>query len=159
MKELNGKEKLKRLKVNNSILPYLVFLVTVSKDNADSLHEIFKTCENLNADAVICYYSWFTNEEIGQAHTELMENRLDITPSAWKGYLLSTDEIDIDAVQQNVKKIKPPVKSPWKPGPATSTPTKPDRNPIPAGPLPLINKTTSVKKPLTCFRLLKSKGR
>ena len=95
----------KHKKENNSILPYLVFLVTVSKDNADSLHDIFKVCQDLNADAVICYYSWFTNEEIGHAHTQLMEQRLDTTPTAWNGYLLSTDEIDINAVQENVEKI------------------------------------------------------
>jgi radical SAM protein with 4Fe4S-binding SPASM domain len=95
----------KHKKEKNSILPYLVFLITVSKDNADSLHEIFKVCQDLNADAVICYYSWFTNEEIGHAHTQLMEQRLDTTPTAWNGYLLSTDEIDIKAVQENVEKI------------------------------------------------------
>lgn len=92
-------------KENNRIFPYLVFLITVSKDNADSLNEIFKVCEDLDADAVIVYYSWFTNEEVGHAHTELMERRLDTTPTAWNGYLLSTNEIDIKAVQQNVEKI------------------------------------------------------
>jgi radical SAM protein with 4Fe4S-binding SPASM domain len=103
---VSGIDEINRYKKeNNRIFPYLVFLVTVSKDNADSLHEIFKVCEELNADAVICYYSWFTNEEIGHAHTELMERRLDTTPTAWNGYLLSTNEIDIKAVQQNVEKI------------------------------------------------------
>lgn len=99
------KEVNRHKKENDRVLPYLVFLVTVSKDNAHLLHEIFEICNELNADAVICYYSWFTNQKIGQTHTELMENRLDTNPTAWKGYLLSTDEIDVPVLQNNVQKI------------------------------------------------------
>ncbi len=103
---LTGIEELnKHKKKNKTILPYLVFLITVSKDNYNSLDKIFKICEQLNADAVICYYSWFTNEEIGKAHTEFMEKHLDTTPTAWNGYLLSLDDIDIKALQGKVEKI------------------------------------------------------
>jgi len=104
---MNGIEKVREYKAaNNSRLPYLVFLITITSDNVHDLYNIFKAVEDAGADAVICYYSWFTNPEIGHQHVQNMQERLGITPTAWTGYLLTLDKTDTKAIQSNVREIQ-----------------------------------------------------
>lgn len=86
-------------------LPYLMALVTVSKHNAGKLDEIFDAAEELGVDGVVVYWSWFTDESIGRAHTQIFEEKLEVTPTAWKGYLFDHD-VDIPALLQSLKKIR-----------------------------------------------------
>jgi radical SAM protein with 4Fe4S-binding SPASM domain len=81
-------------------------VTTVSKDNAHYLDKIFDTAEELGVDAMLLYYAWFTTEEIGCRHEAVMQEKLGVTPTAWRGYLWSFDEIDHKAVVESVKRIK-----------------------------------------------------
>jgi MoaA/NifB/PqqE/SkfB family radical SAM enzyme len=90
----------------NKTLPYIMLLVTVSKDNARILDKIFDIGKQINTDCIIVYYSWFTTEEIGKAHTKILERKLGCTPQAWKGYLNSFKEIDVPALQDCVRRIR-----------------------------------------------------
>lgn len=91
---------------HDSTLPYLVFLITISDRNNYELYNLFKIIEDVGADAVVCYYSWFTNQEIGKQYVEIMQEHFGITPTSWTGYLLPIDKIDTKAIQENVQRIK-----------------------------------------------------
>ena len=52
------------------------------------------------------YYSWFTKECIGQKHTKIAEEKLGITPFAWKGYVRDTSVLDIEKIAEQVQQIK-----------------------------------------------------
>ena len=86
--------------------PTITLVTTVSKDNASHLKEIFDTGEELGIDFMLLYYAWFTTEEIGHNHEAVMQQRLGITPKAWKGYLWSFDEIDPQSVVENIRQIR-----------------------------------------------------
>jgi MoaA/NifB/PqqE/SkfB family radical SAM enzyme len=86
--------------------PHITLVTTVSKENADHLDEIVDLGEAMGADLMLLYYAWFTTEEIGRRHEEVLRRKLAITPKAWKGYLWSFDEIDPQAVVRSVKRIR-----------------------------------------------------
>ncbi len=97
-------QTLKRKK--KSTLPYVMLLVTVSRDNAHILDQIFDIAKEVGADCVVVYYAWFTNEEVGQKHTEIFQKHFGCEPTAWKSYVQPVDRIDTAALQESVKKIK-----------------------------------------------------
>ncbi|MDQ7824427.1 MAG: radical SAM protein [Candidatus Eremiobacteraeota bacterium] len=96
------KEKKKR----NSTLPYIMVLVTVSRDNAHILDKILAMGKEIQADCMIIYYSWFTSEEVGKAHTKVLRKYLGCTPTAWRGYVQDVHKIDLEALKECVAKIK-----------------------------------------------------
>lgn len=86
--------------------PFVTFVTTVSQDNDDRLDEIFDVGEQVGADLLLMYYAWFTTEEIGRCHDQVIQSKLGITPKAWHGYLWSFDAIDPQAVIDSVKRIR-----------------------------------------------------
>ena len=86
--------------------PNITLVTTVSKENAAHLPEIFDIGEQIGADLMLLYYAWFTTEEIGHRHQAVMQRRLGISPTAWKGYLWSFTEIDPNAVVESIKRIR-----------------------------------------------------
>ncbi len=86
-------------------LPWIMALVTISVDNAPWLDKIFEVGEQLNLDCMIIYYSWFTNEKIGYAHTRIMQQKLGVTPTKWKGYLFNHN-VDTIALSESLKRIR-----------------------------------------------------
>lgn len=86
--------------------PHITFVTTVSKQNANHLDDIFDIGEKVGADLMLLYYAWFTTEAIGCRHEEVMQRKLGITPSAWKGYLWSFDEVNPPDVVESVKRIR-----------------------------------------------------
>ena len=90
---------------NGRSLPWLMPLITVSTWNADRLDEIFQVAAELGADCAVVYYSWFTNQAVGNAHTELFEKKLGVTPNAWRGYLFDHD-VDTDALLASLDRIR-----------------------------------------------------
>lgn len=86
-------------------LPWIMALVTISVDNAPWLDKIFEVGEQLNLDCMIIYYSWFTNEKIGYAHTRIMEQKLGVTPTKWKGYLFNHN-VDTTALLESLQRIQ-----------------------------------------------------
>ncbi|UCH09780.1 MAG: radical SAM protein, partial [Fidelibacterota bacterium] len=89
-----------------SILPYIAVLITISRHNMGQLVETFEAAEEAGADAVICYYSWFTNPEIGGQHVTIMREHFNVTPSAWEGYVLPYGEIDGELVARQVEQVR-----------------------------------------------------
>lgn len=105
-KMANGINDVRRYKEkHNKKLPYLLALVTVSTLNAHKLDEIFDVAEELGVDGVVVYWSWFTDETIGCAHTRIFEEKLGVTPTSWKGYLFDHN-VDTEALQGSLRRIR-----------------------------------------------------
>jgi radical SAM protein with 4Fe4S-binding SPASM domain len=83
-----------------------MIFITISKDNAGLIDKIMEIGDEIGADNIIIYYSWFTTEEIGNKHVSIFQDKLDCTPEAWKGYLLDYNQIDIEALQESVRRVK-----------------------------------------------------
>ena len=76
-------QKLKKEKKTSK--PGIYAITTISKNNESTLVDTVKEVEKIDADGMTVYYSWFTKEWIGQKHTKIAEEKLGITPFAWKG--------------------------------------------------------------------------
>jgi radical SAM protein with 4Fe4S-binding SPASM domain len=95
----------RRKKETGRSVPWLMPLITVSTWNADRLDDIVRVASELGADAAVIYYSWFTNEAVGKTHTRVFENRLGITPTAWRGYLFN-HQVDTLALKESLARIR-----------------------------------------------------
>lgn len=94
------KEQLGRLK------PFVVLISVVTSDNEHNLEEVYEIAEELDADMMLSYYGWFQTPESGAAHTQGMQENLDVTPWSWRGWVWSVNEIDPDVVAKSVRRIK-----------------------------------------------------
>jgi radical SAM protein with 4Fe4S-binding SPASM domain len=86
-------------------LPWLMPLITVSAWNANRLDEIIQVVSQLGADCAVVYYSWFTNEAVGKSHSRIFEERLGITPTAWRGFLFN-HKVDTEALKASLNRIR-----------------------------------------------------
>jgi len=89
-----------------SARPYVNVLATISRDNVGHLEDIADWAkEKGGVDLLTYYYSWFTNEENGKKHVEVMRERFDVTPKSWEGYLFFRG-LDAKTLQEEVRSIK-----------------------------------------------------
>ena len=86
--------------------PGIFIITTISKNNESTLLDTVKEAEKLSPDGMTIYYSWFTKEWIGQKHTKIAEEKLGVTPFAWKGYVRDTTKLNIDKIAEQVQQIK-----------------------------------------------------
>jgi len=86
--------------------PGIFVITTISKNNEAALVDTVKEAEKLNVDGMTIYYSWFTREWIGEKHTKIASELLDVTPFAWKGYVRDTTDLDINKITQQIQEIK-----------------------------------------------------
>jgi radical SAM protein with 4Fe4S-binding SPASM domain len=96
-------EAKKRKKKKN---PAIFVITTISGNNQYTLLDTVKEAEKLRPDGIIIYYSWFTQEWIGQKHTKIANELLGITPFAWKGYVRDTTKLDLKKIVEQVEEIK-----------------------------------------------------
>ncbi len=102
-----GIETIQKVKKDKkSMLPYVMLLVTISRDNAHILDKIFDIGKELGADCMVVYYAWFTSQKAGEKHTEIFQKYFGCTPTAWKSYVQPVDKIDTDALIESIRKIK-----------------------------------------------------
>jgi radical SAM protein with 4Fe4S-binding SPASM domain len=97
-------QKIKKEKKTNK--PGIFVLTTISKNNESTLFEAAQEAEKLTPDGMIIYYSWFTKEWIGRKHTKIVEEKLGVTPFAWKGYVRDTSILDVEKIGAQIQKIK-----------------------------------------------------
>jgi radical SAM protein with 4Fe4S-binding SPASM domain len=94
------KKELKKTK------PVIFVLTTISVNNQYTLLDTVAEAEKLRPNGMVVYYSWFTQEWIGQKHTQIFNEKLGITPFAWKGYVRDTQTLDIPKIVEQVSAIK-----------------------------------------------------
>jgi radical SAM protein with 4Fe4S-binding SPASM domain len=104
MSGLQQVKEFKKKKKKN--YPNIVFFSTICKENSDYFDKITEVGEAIGIDMMVIYPSWFTTEEIGKKHTEIMEKELGCTPFTWKGYVNSFSEEHIASIAAAVKRIR-----------------------------------------------------
>jgi len=92
--------------MRGQITPILILLITINTANVNAIAETVKIAEQLGADFVGIYWSWFTSREIGDAHTRFMQEHFCVTPTAWKGFLLDTVEMDVERLVEEVRRLR-----------------------------------------------------
>jgi radical SAM protein with 4Fe4S-binding SPASM domain len=66
---------------------------------------MFDIVASIKPDCLILYLSWFTNEELGRSHAELMKKELRINAETWKSYLGQNLKIDTDLVKKTLERL------------------------------------------------------
>jgi radical SAM protein with 4Fe4S-binding SPASM domain len=93
-------------KKKNRSYPNIVFFSTFCKENGGVIDKITEVGEEMGIDMMVMFPSWFTTEDIGKKHVEIMEKELGCTPLTWKGYVNSFSEEQIAVFSSAVKRIR-----------------------------------------------------
>ncbi|MFW6141208.1 MAG: radical SAM/SPASM domain-containing protein [Candidatus Saliniplasma sp.] len=102
-----GVEKVQKIKKEKGKTKPLIFLLTtLSSTNYDSLVDTVKVAQNFDPDTLVIYYSWFTSQEVGEKHSEVIQEEMGVEPFAWKSYVRDNSDADFDKLRQAVKKVK-----------------------------------------------------
>ena len=86
--------------------PIIILLMTITATNIDAIGRTLEAAEDLGADFVGIYLSWFTNEQIGEEHTDFMERHFGVTPTAWKGYVSDAGEIEVERLIEEMRRVR-----------------------------------------------------
>ena len=86
--------------------PFLTFTSVITADNQHNFDEIYDVAAAAGVDLVLTTCSWYQTAESGRKQTEILEERMGITPWSWKGYLLDVDKIDGNVVRETMQRIK-----------------------------------------------------
>jgi radical SAM protein with 4Fe4S-binding SPASM domain len=93
------KERLGKVK------PYVTLMSVFTRDNQDKVEEIYELGDELEIDGMLSWYGWYQTPDSGARQTALLQEKMNITPWSWKGYLWSAQEIDPEVVVQSVKRL------------------------------------------------------
>ena len=85
--------------------PYFLLSATVSSANQNHLEEMFDTVSEIGPDGLILYLSWFTTQEIGEKHAQILKTELDVDAVTWKSYIGQNTRIDAELVKSSLEKI------------------------------------------------------
>lgn len=96
----------KEKEMHKKAKPYILTSTTISKVNADILEKTFEIGNKVKPDYMIVYLSWFTSEELGKAHSEIIKKEFGIEPYTWKSYTNRYNEIELDSLVNAIKKVK-----------------------------------------------------
>ena len=106
-KLMKGLEKVKEFKAKKGkSKPHIIFFSTICKENGKYFDKITDVAEEIGVDVMVIYPSWFTTEEIGRKHTQIMEAELGCTPFTWKGYVNSFSDEDIASIKNSINEIR-----------------------------------------------------
>jgi len=86
--------------------PLLVSLMTITTSNYNSIGDTLRVAEELGADFAGIYFSWFTDEKIGRAHTRFMQKHFGVTPHAWTGYVSDATLMDTDELIEELHRVR-----------------------------------------------------
>ena len=66
--------------------PFVVTSTILSGKNANRLEETYEICRTLKPDIMAVFLSWFTSEQLGKAHQEILRDALGVDAFTWKAY-------------------------------------------------------------------------
>ncbi len=101
LKEIQAEKKRQR-----KAKPYIVMVSVVTSNNQSNLEDLYEIAEEIGIDMMMTYYAWFQTEESGARYTQILEDKMGITPWSWRGYLWNVNEIDPQAVAETVQRLK-----------------------------------------------------
>lgn len=105
---MNGVDKLMQAKdATGSALPYVTFVATVNKENQTTFPEVYDIAEEVGVDFVGLQFGTFTTVETGEAYEKRMKECLDCHEArSWKGFLSYDTDLDYEAIQEGVRKVR-----------------------------------------------------
>jgi radical SAM protein with 4Fe4S-binding SPASM domain len=102
-----GMRKIQELKkAQRNKYPTFYSLSTLSENNQANLMDTLREAEALDPDVMAVYYSWFTSEEVGCRHSEIIKRELGVEPFAWKSYARDMSGMDPKVIAETVAKVK-----------------------------------------------------
>jgi radical SAM protein with 4Fe4S-binding SPASM domain len=90
---------------NGGARPYLAPLITINRENTHVLPDTFAICEEEKADFVAVYYSWFTNQAIGEAHQARFQHHFGENPWSWVGWSGGSEGLDVGALMESRRTV------------------------------------------------------
>ena len=104
---MNGLIKINKIKKEmKSVKPFVLTSTTISSVNAPVLEETFDIGKEIKPDLMVVYLSWFTSENLGRKHTEILEQNLGVTPYTWKSYTKEFSKDEAKSFKDALTKVK-----------------------------------------------------
>ena len=85
--------------------PYFLISATVSSTNQHHMDELFETVDGLSPDGMILYLSWFTTQEIGERHADILMEEMGVDANTWRSYIGQNTEIDTDRLKADLQRL------------------------------------------------------
>lgn len=85
--------------------PYIMFIFTLTPTNQHHLVSTMDIAEKFGASHVLIYYSWFTNQQLGHAHQDIMKKEFDCHAISWQGYISDPSRFDIPKLMDEVRQM------------------------------------------------------
>lgn len=102
-----GLEAINREKARQKTdLPLVFLLTTLSSNNYDTLYQTVVEAQKFSPDCVVIYYSWFTSQEVGEKHRDIIKGSFGVEPFAWKSYVRDNSGADFDSLRKAVDRVK-----------------------------------------------------
>ncbi len=94
------KDRLRKVK------PYVTLMSVFTRDNQECIEQIYELGDDLGIDGMLSWYGWYQTADSGARQTVLLQEKMNITPWSWKGWLWSAQEINPDVVVRSVQRLK-----------------------------------------------------
>ncbi len=91
-------------------LPFITPLICINRENTRALPETFAICDDNGVDFVAVFYSWSTNQAIGEAHQARFQHHFGENPWSWVGWTGGHEGLDVEGVLASRKTI---ASRPW----------------------------------------------
>jgi len=108
-------ELVEQRRKQNKKFPVVLTLNCITSINQHDLLNTVLDAQAMGVDAMVLYPAWFTTLEDGLKHEAEFERRFGTKPYMWKGYVADCHDVDVPALQDELRRIKadPRVKIPW----------------------------------------------
>ena len=102
---VNGLAELKKeKKAQKKKKPYILTSLTLSQTNVTHIEETLQLNTEIMPYLLVVYLSWFTSEDIGKKHSEILKSELDVDTYTWQSYTrrFSREELQpfVDAIDK-----------------------------------------------------------
>lgn len=96
---------LKERRHGSKNLPYIVLSMTLSAANQDYIEDTFRIAADLRPDCLLIYFPWFTTEEIGKRHADILKQEFGVEAITWQSYIGQTTGIEPIKIKQTFDKL------------------------------------------------------
>jgi radical SAM protein with 4Fe4S-binding SPASM domain len=88
------------------IKPIVVTVTTLSRENVKCLDETYEIGRTLHPDLAAVFLSWFTSEQLGKAHHDLLRDALGVEAFTWKAYARKFTEEEAQLTMDNLSRVE-----------------------------------------------------
>jgi len=99
--ELNKEKKAQKKKK-----PYVLTSLTLSQTNAPHIDDTLRLNAEIMPYILVVYLSWFTNEDIGRKHSEILKSELGVDTYTWQSYARRFNSEELQPFVDAIDKVK-----------------------------------------------------